>query len=172
MLTEFSKDCNTPPIPFLFCFRSPEFLWKYVNEGLFVSTEANIATCSHRWLPLLNSTTILETPIWKHSNSACPHWAFISDFQAGSAAWCLYTEVRFCWKTKLGLLPFCRRITKSGHSGVMTGILVLEFRNLDSHSALSRPYYFERIFPESCLLGEKVQFWPSDSFRLYYSIIA
>ena len=65
LLTVLSEDCNTPPILFFFFFHfwSPKLPWTYVNGGLFVSTEANIVTCSHWWLPSLNSTTILETPV-------------------------------------------------------------------------------------------------------------
>lgn len=137
LLTEFSKSRDTAPMPFSLCFRTPRCLWKYVNEGLFVSTVANIATCSHWWLPLLNSTTILETPVWKHSNPTCPHWAS----SVISTQSCLKS---IHWgslllKNRTGSVAFCRLVAKSGHSGAMARTLVLESGKLGSNSDPVRP---------------------------------
>lgn len=128
LLTVFSENCNTPPIAFLFtCFRSPRFLWTYVNEG---------SVCFH-WSKYSHLLTLVAslTEFHYYFGNSCmkTQQPNLSPFEPRgwfpcNTAQCLYTEVHFCYKTKLDLLPFGKLVTKSGHSGVMAGTLVLEFQ--------------------------------------------
>ena len=160
---------------FLLAFGHPDSFGHMWTKGLFVSTEANIATCSHWWLPSLNSTTILETPVWKHSNPTCPHLSLVGDFHAILPS--VYI-LRFTFVTKQNwvccllvslLLSLVILVWWQEHwySSSNSGL-----GKLDSNSDLSRPYHLGRIFPEPSFLEEKVEIYdlqiPSSSNTLWF----
>lgn len=69
------EDSHTPSIPLLPCFWSPQVPLEMCEWGSVCSHWSKYRYLLTLELPLLNSTTILETPVRKHSNPTCPHWA-------------------------------------------------------------------------------------------------
>lgn len=117
------KTLTHTPSPLSVCFREPQFLRKYVNGGLCVSTEANIASPSCSLLSLPNSTALLEAQVWKLSSPARPRWAFLiisTQFHLVSPPWS-----PLLLKTQQSMLPFSGPFGKSRHSSVMVGMFML-----------------------------------------------